>query len=164
MSGPNNQIIVLAERIESEIRDNKKINGYIDKLQYLISNRDESDLKGLHEKLIAVGRSDELKSADRDLLAFEQMLEKYTHYQSAQMLFARLLMRILTVFEKNIMPPGLKLTRKQVDEIIEEKIIQPTISDMDAVAGKAELFLDEGDVYGMVNWLAERCHVRWQAC
>lgn len=164
LSGPNSQIVALAERIEREMHDQKRYNGYIDKLQYLITNREESDLKGLHEKLNAVARGDELNSADRDLLAFEQLLEKYTHYQSAQILFTKLLMRILTVFEKNIMPPGLRLNRRQVDEIIYEKIIQPTMEEMDAVGGKADLFLDEGDVYGMINWLAERCHIRWQAC
>ncbi|KIC40245.1 hypothetical protein RA27_15660 [Ruegeria sp. ANG-R] len=103
----------LAQRIEDEMRDQKTYNGYIDKLQYLISNREDSDLKGLREKLDAVDRADEWTSAERDLLAFEQMIEKYTHYQSAQMLFVRLLMRIMTVFETKIMPPAFMLSRQK---------------------------------------------------
>lgn len=160
----NTQLTALAQRIEEEMRDQKIYNGYIDKLQYLISNREDSELKGLREKLEAVSRDDEWTCAERDLLAFEQMLEKYTHYQSAQMLFVRLLMRIMKVFETKIMPPTFTLSRKNVNEIIHEEIIQPTLDDIDAINGRADLFMDEGDIHGMINWLAERCHIRWQSC
>ncbi|WP_027257584.1 hypothetical protein [Leisingera aquimarina] len=66
----------LVQRIEDEMREQKFYNGYIDKLQYLITNREDSELKGLREKLEAVSRGDEWEIAERDLLAFEQMLEK----------------------------------------------------------------------------------------
>lgn len=154
----------LVGRIEDEMREQKFYNGYIDKLQYLITNRADSELKGLREKLEAVSRGDEWETAERDLLAFEQLLEKYTHYQSAQMLFVRLLMRIMKVFETKIMPPSFTLSRRRVNEIIQEDIIQPTLDDIDAASGRADLFMDEGDIYGMINWLAERCHIRWQSC
>ncbi|AUR04581.1 hypothetical protein PhaeoP72_02629 [Phaeobacter inhibens] len=154
----------LVQRIEDEMREQKFYNGYIDKLQYLITNREDSELKGLREKLEAVSRGDEWEIAERDLLAFEQMLEKYTHYQSAQMLFVRLLMRIMKVFETKIMPSSFTLSRRKVNEIIQEDIIQPTLDDIDSANGRADLFMDEGDIYGMINWLAERCHIRWQSC
>ncbi|WP_131802697.1 ABC-three component system protein [Limimaricola pyoseonensis] len=164
MTTAGTQVTALAQRIEEEMRNQTLFNGYIDKLQYLISNREDSELKGLREKLEAVGRSSEWSSAERDLLAFEQMLEKYTHYQSAQILFARFLLRIMKVFENKIMPADYSLSRRRVDEIIEKEIIEPTLFDIDSIGGKADLFMDEGDIYGMINWLAERCHIRWQSC
>ncbi len=158
------QMTALAQRIEEEMRNQTLFNGYIDKLQYLISNREDSELKGLQEKLEAVGRASDWPSAERDLLAFEQILEKYTHYQSAQMLFARLLFRIMNVFERKIMPSDYTLSRRQVEDIIDSEIIAPTLSDVDSIGGKADLFMDESDIHGMINWLAERCHIRWQSC
>ncbi len=160
----SSQLAALAQRVEDEMREQRFYNGKIDQLQYYISRREDSDLKGLKEKLEAVGRGGELGSAERDLLFFEQMMEKYTHYQSAQRIFVHLMMRIMTVFETKIMPEDLNLSRRKVDEIISEEILKPTLSDIDSLGGQADIFMNEGEVRGMVNWLAERCHIRWQSC
>lgn len=160
----HSQVANILRRMNEEMRTHKRFNGYIDQLQFLISNREDSVLKGLEEKLQAVGRGDEMHSAARDLLWFEMMLEKLTHYQSAQRLFFYFLARILNVFETKIMPASLNLTREEVEAIIEEEIIKPTLSEMDEVGGHEHLLITPSEIRGMINWLAERCHIRWQSC
>ena len=160
----NSQIAHLLRRMDEEMRNNQRFNGYIDQLQYLISNREDSELKGLSEKLSAVGRSGELKTAERDLLWFEMQLDKLTHYQSAQKIFFYFLSRILHVFETQIMPANLNLSRQEVEQIIQCEIIKPTMAEMDAVGGHDHLMITPSEIKGMINWLAERCHIRWQAC
>ena len=160
----HSQVANILRRMNEEMRTNKRFNGYIDQLQFLISNRENSDLKGLGEKLRAVGREDELQSAERDLLWFEMMLDKLTHYQSAQRLFFYFLSRILNVFETKVMPDTLNLTREEVEQIIEDEIVKPTLAEMDEVGGHDHLLITPSEVRGMINWLAERCHIRWQSC
>lgn len=160
----HSQVANILRRMNEEMRTNRRFNGYIDQLQHLISNRENSDLKGLSEKLNAVGRSSELPSAERDLLWFEMLLEKLTHYQSAQRLFFYFLSRILNVFETKIMPNSLDLTREEVEQIIEDEIVKPTLAEMDEVGGHDHILITHSEVRGMINWLAERCHIRWQSC
>lgn len=158
------QVAQLLRRMDEEMRNNQRFNGYIDQLQYLVTNRDDSELKGLSEKLAAVGRSDEIGIAERDLLWFEMQLDKLTHYQSAQKIFFYFLSRILHVFETKIMPSNFNLSRSEVEQIIEDEIIKPTMTEMDEVGGHEHLMITPSEIKGMINWLAERCHIRWQAC
>ena len=51
---------------------------------------------------------------------------------SAQKIFALFLARINDVFENHITPHSSSLDRQQIDEIIEDKIVQPTLQDMGA--------------------------------
>jgi hypothetical protein len=154
----------LLRQIDEEMRSNQLYNGFIDELQLLISKREDSELKGLAEKLKAVGRSDELADAELDLHIFEMMLEKFTHYQSAQKLFFYFLVRIRSVFLSHIMPKTANLQRTELEQIIEDKIVQPTLAEMDIVGGHEHLLITESHVRGMIFWLAERCHIRWQSC
>jgi len=160
----SSQVALLIRKMDQEMRSDKLYNGYIDELQMLVSNRENSELKGLAEKLNAVGRKDELEDAEFDLQVFEMVLEKLTHYPSAQKLFFYFLSRILNVFRNQIMPKTANLVREEVEKIIEENIVKPTLAEMDHVGGYEHLLLTHSHVRGMIFWLAERCHIRWQTC
>ena len=158
------QVANLLRQIDEEIRSNKIYNGYIEELQLLISNRENSDLKGLKEKLHVVGRADEIEDAEFDLQVFEMILEKLTHYPSAQKLFFYFLSRVLTVFRNQIMPSSANLSREDVEKIINDCIVLPTLSEMDGAGGHEHMVISHTHVRGMICWLAERCHIRWQSC
>ncbi len=160
----SSRLAYLLRKMRSEKDNEQRANALLDKLQHFISNREDSELKGLEEKLKAVGRGSEFQAAERDLQWFEETLDKYTYYQSAQQVLLYFLSRILHVFETKIMPEQLNLTYSKVNEIIETDIIQPTLKEMDEVGGHDLVLIDEADIRGMINWLAERCHIRWQAC
>jgi len=63
----NSQVALLLRRMDQEMRSKTVYNGYIDELQMLVSNRENSEFKGLEEKLEAVGRKEELEDAEFDL-------------------------------------------------------------------------------------------------
>lgn len=160
----HSQVAHLIRRMDEEMRSSTMYNGYIDELQLLVSNRENSEFKGLGEKLKAVGRGEEVEDAEFDLQIFEMVLDKLTHYPSAQKLFFYFLSRILNVFRSKIMPKTANLDRDEVESIIEEHIVKPTLAEMNEAGGYDHLIITHSHIRGMIYWLAERCHVRWQTC
>ncbi len=90
---------------------------------------------------------------------FAKLLAKMQHYPSAQKIFALFLARINDVFENHIIPHVSSLDRQEVDQIIEERIIQPTLKDMGT--GFEHFTINHAHIRGMIYWLADRCYVRW---
>lgn len=154
------QISILLECLDREISaGNTRSEGFIDDLQ-MFQNRRASALNvGLDEKLKASKREDQLESAQEKKEHFAKLLLKMQYYPSAQKLFAFFLARINDVFENHITPHASILDRQAVDQIIEDKIVKPTIDDMGI--GFDHFTINHAHVRGMIYWLAERCYVRW---
>lgn len=156
----NSQIPGLLERLDKEISQNDAcVEGFIDDLQMFQDKRSSGTLVGLEEKLKAAERDDQLEGAQEKKELFAKLLAKMQHYPSAQKIFALFLARINDVFENHISPHAAALDRQEIDKIIEEKIILPTINDMGA--GFEHFTLNHAHVRGMIYWLADRCYVRW---
>ena len=62
------------------------------------------------------------------------------------------------------MPKTANLDRAEVENIIEQHIVQPTLAEMNEAGGYDHLIITHSHIRGMIYWLAERCHVRWQTC
>ena len=156
----SSQIPGLLERLNKEISDgNACIDGFIDDLQMFQDRRSASGLVGLEAKLKAADRNDQVEGAQEKKELFAKLLAKMQHYPSAQKLFALFLARINDVFENHISPHASTLNRQDTDQIIEEKIITPTINDMGS--GFEHFTLNHAHIRGMIYWLADRCFVRW---
>lgn len=154
------QVTGLLERLDKEISDgNACIDGFIDDLQMFQDRRSSGGLVGLEAKLEAAERQDQLEGAQAKKELFAKLLAKMQHYPSAQKIFALFLARINDVFENHIIPHVSSLDRQQVDLIVEEKIVQPTLQDMGA--GFEHFTINHAHVRGMIYWLADRCYVRW---
>lgn len=65
------------------------------------------------------------------------------------------------MFEAHIMHNGQALDRTSVECVVEEKIINPTIAEIDASVGSDHLLITHTLIKGMIFWLADRCWVRW---
>lgn len=154
------QVTGLLERLDKEISDgNACADGFIDDLQMFQDRRSVAGLVGLDAKLEAAERQDQIEGAQAKKELFAKLLAKMQHYPSAQKIFALFLARINDVFENHIIPHVSSLDRQQVDQIIEEKIVQPTLKDMGA--GFEHFTINHAHVRGMIYWLADRCYVRW---
>ncbi|WP_156174583.1 ABC-three component system protein [Hoeflea sp. IMCC20628] len=154
------QIPGLLERLGKEISDGDAfIEGFIDDLQMFQDRRSSGSLVGLEAKLIDAERDDQIEGAQGKKELFAKLLAKMQHYPSAQKIFALFLARINDVFENHISPHASTLNRREIDEIIYERIIQPTISDMGT--GFEHFTINHAHVRGMIYWLADRCYVRW---
>ncbi|TYC80064.1 hypothetical protein FMN63_02145 [Stappia sp. BW2] len=154
------QVPGLLQRLDKEISAGDAcIEGFIDDLQMFQDRRTSGTLVGLEAKLTAAERQDQLESAHLKKELFAKLLARMQHYPSAQKIFALFLARINDVFENHIMPYVSTLDRQQIDEIIEEKIVQPTLKDMGS--GFEHFTINHAHVRGMIYWLADRCYVRW---
>ncbi|MGP1252847.1 MAG: ABC-three component system protein [Kiloniellales bacterium] len=135
------------------------MEGFIDDLQMFHDRRADEKVVGLDRKLEKADRADQVLDAQLKKELFHKLLTRLQHYPSAQKLFAYFLARINDVFENHICPHAHALDRLEVDEIIEEKIIVPTIADMGN--GFQHFTLTHAHIRGMIYWLADRCFVRW---
>ncbi|MFZ7093727.1 ABC-three component system protein [Primorskyibacter sp. 2E233] len=154
------QISGLLESLGAEISNgNHAMEGFIDDLQMFHDRRTDEEVVGLEEKLKKAEREDQIQDAKAKWELFQKMLTRLQHYPSAQKLFAYFLARINDVFENHICPYAHQLDRQQVDKIIEEKIVLPTIADMGN--GFEHFTLTHAHIRGMIYWLADRCFVRW---
>lgn len=154
------QVPGLLDRLDKEISHGDTcVEGFIDDLQMFQDRRSSGSLVGLEAKLTDAERQDQLESALMKKEHFAKLLAKMQHYPSAQKIFALFLARINDVFENHIVPHVSVLDRQEVDEIIEERIIQPTLSDMGS--GFEHFTITHAHIRGMIYWLADRCYVRW---
>lgn len=154
------QVPGLLDRLSKEISSGTVyVDAFIDDLQMFQNRRSSSRLVGLEAKLKEAEREDQLESAQEKKELFAKLLAKMQHYPAAQQLFALFLARINDVFENNIIPHVSSLDRQQIDQIIEDKILQPTISDMGS--GFEHFTINHAHIRGMIYWLADRCYVRW---
>lgn len=154
------QVPGLLNRLDKEIlHGDTHVDGFIEDLQMFQDRRSSSKLVGLEEKLTDAERQDQLESALMKKEHFAKLLAKMQHYPSAQKIFALFLARINDVFENHIVPHVSSLDRQEVDQIIEERIIQPTLSDMGS--GFEHFTITHAHIRGMIYWLADRCYVRW---
>lgn len=153
------QISVLLKKLNKEIEDGTHSDGFIDDLQMFIDQREDEETPGLEGKLLKVNRGDEVQIAMHKKECFSKILARFTHFPSAQMIFAFFLSRIHEVFDGQIMHQGTTLPRHEVEKIVEQQIIQPTLSDMGS--DFEHLTLTPTHVRGMIFWLADKCWVRW---
>ncbi len=154
------QVTGLLERLDREISEGGAcIDGFIDDLQMFQDRRSIGVLVGLEAKLAAAERQDQIEGAQAKKELFAKLLAKMQHYPSAQKIFALFLARINDVFENHIVPHVSSLDRQEVDKIIEEEIVQPTLRDMGV--GFEHFTINHAHVRGMIYWLADRCYVRW---
>ena len=153
------QVSVLLKSLDTEIKGNHAMEGFIDDLQMFQDRRADEDVAGLDQKLRKAERIDQIPDAQTKMELFNKLLTQLQHYPSAQKLFAYFLARINDVFENHICPYAPQLDRQSVDNLVEEKIIKPTIADMGN--GFEHFTLTHVHIRGMIYWLADRCFVRW---
>lgn len=155
------QLGVLLKNLDAEIQAGTKVSSFIDDLQMFVDHREDEKLVGLEQKLSCVGRQAEYRDALRKKEFFQKKLTQLEHFVSAQKLFAVILSRIHEVFQSYVMDLGQPLPRHQVEEIVDTKIVQPTIDEINHAGGSDHLLLTHSFIRGMIFWLADRCWVRW---
>ena len=153
------QISLLLKKLDQEIIDNVNTNTFIDDLQMFENNREGETVVGLKAKLEKVDRGDEVFFAEMKKEHFSKLLLKFTHFPSAQKLFAYFLSRIHEVFETHIAPHASSLSRQDMEKIVEDMIVAPTLADMGT--GFDHFTLTHSHIRGMIFWLADRCYIRW---
>lgn len=147
----------LIEKLKDEIGKNEKTRDTIEALQYFRIRKSIDGIDGLEAKLKKGGREHELYLALEKKENFAKLLEKWSFYASAQEIFAVLLANVEHEFNYAIYPSIKLLSEVEINQLVTEKIVSPTIS----ACGTSVFVLNHTIVMGMVYWLAEQCFIRW---
>ena len=150
-------IDMLLEKLQKEIEHDQKIRDTIDKLQRFQKPRAHDGVVGLEQKLQVSGRAYEYLDAIEKKELFAKLLEKFSLYASAQEILAALLARAEYFFTHFVYPQVSSLSILEVNQLVDSKIIEPTIDE----CGASVFAIDHSVAMGMIYWLAEQCHIRW---
>lgn len=145
------------EILAIEMKDNKRVQDMVDSLQYFHKKHSVDGINGLEAKLKHAGRASQYGKALRRKEHFSKLLDKYSHFGSAQQIFALLLSKIDTSFDSEILPYIDQMKPAEIDQLVNSKLIDPIVAEI----GAAPFLVDYNHAAGMVYWLAEQCFVRW---
>jgi pimeloyl-ACP methyl ester carboxylesterase len=118
----------------------------------------EADRRNLAEKLTAAGRTDEIPRAERQKERFSMDIQRSIVQPAAVRRYTRLLSNIETRFQRHVAPAivaGSK--RSTVDRLVQELVLDPSLSADDADGGHGTLSYVESAYY----YLAGNCHIGW---
>jgi hypothetical protein len=147
----------LLDKLKGEMEVNAQIRHTVENLQYFYERRAHDGVAGLEAKLLKADRKHEVFLAFDKKEQFAKLLEKWSLYASAQEIFAYMLAKAEHEFTMSVLPKVVELDQSEINQIILDKIIDPTIKE----CGCSVFTLNYTIVMGMVYWLAEQCFVRW---
>ncbi|KIZ47323.1 MULTISPECIES: ABC-three component system protein [Rhodopseudomonas] len=147
----------LLTKLQAEIEQNCQIRHTVEALAHFHTRRSRDGIDGLEAKLKAGNRDDEYYDALEKKELFAKLLEKWSLYASAQEIFAYLLAKTDYEFNQFVHPQIELLTRIQINQIVKEHIVVPTVGE----CGGAVFTINHSTAMGMIYWLAEQCFIRW---
>lgn len=147
----------LKARLQAEIASEQTLNGLIDRLKSYQPIVPEDGVVGLEAKLERAGRSAQKIAALRMKERFVKLLERWSLYASAQEIFVHVLALAEMRFAQYVSPQVGVLGSIELDEIVEERILNPIVEDI----GIEVFTMDHAEAMGLVYWLAEQCRIRW---
>lgn len=156
-AGPIGIVGQLLAKLQLEIQKNEKVRHTIEALTRFQTPHVHDGIAGLEAKLNAGGRSGEYVTALEKKEMFVKLLERWSLYASAQEIFVYLLAQAEHHFNLEIHPQIPALSEVQVNRLVDELIVVPTIDQ----CGTSVFVLNHNICMGMVYWLAEQCFVRW---
>lgn len=148
----------LLEKLQAEIEGDIQAKQLIDDLQFYHNRYSVDGIDGLENKLRHCGEDEEIiLKAMMKKEAFNKKLEKFTHYNSAQEIFALLLSKVDALFEAEIYGLIGNTSSDEIKKLTKEKVVDPVMGELsDDIMG-----INYNHVSGMIYWLAEQCFVRW---
>lgn len=147
----------LKERLKREREDGSEQSKLIDQLQRYHRPINVDGVIGLENKLIKANRREEFITAIDDKEDFAKLLQNWSLYGSAQEIFASFMARAIYAFRTWIKPRLKDGTEEEINQLFDEKIVQPILED---IAG-AEFHMSHAAAMGLIYWLADKCYIRW---
>lgn len=147
----------LVQKLQKEIDDDEKANGWIEDLLFFEENAPDDEIEGLEAKLDAAGMIKKTGMALKQKELFAKFLEKRALYGAAQQLLALCLHRIFADFEAQIHPSCGDISPDELNLKIHQQIVCPIVEEY----CQGAFSINHSLVLGMTYWLADRCYVRW---
>lgn len=120
-----------------------------------------ADVRGLEDKLSASGRADLVAEASELKQRAAKLIMRWQTSPVTQDIITHVLAKIHQAFMFYVRPAvEAGHGRAQVDQLIAEKVIEPTSN----MLGDNDLGITMIDIAGLLFYLGGNCHVRWDKC
>jgi len=144
-------------RLKEQYECNEETQMTIDELARYHIRRAPDGIAGLKAKLDASGRSSYYEDAIEKKEMFAKLLERWSLYSSAQLIFVHILAKAETEFTHVIYGQIPEKTPEQINALVIERIANPIVEEC-----SSELMsVSHNIVQGMIYWLAEQCFIKW---
>jgi len=144
-------------RLKEQYDCNEQTRTTIDDLARYHIRRAPDGISGLKAKLEASGRSQFYDEAIEKKEMFSKLLERWSLFSSAQLIFVHILAKAETEFTHVIHGQIAEKTIQEINALVIERIVNPIVEEC-----SSELMsVNHNLVQGMVYWLAEQCFIRW---
>lgn len=155
----SSRIVALMQQLADEVKNDIQKQNFIDTLQFYHERYSHDGVDGLEGKLAHAGRADEIDLALKKKELFTRLLAKYSMFDSAQQIFAYMLSKIEQDYLVYVLPNVESLTPAEIDQLIHERLVLPTVVEV----GAGVFSINAALACGMVYWLAEQCYIRWHS-
>lgn len=156
-SAPKGKIEKLLVKLQEQYDGDHETQSIIDELARYHSRRAVDGVIGLEAKLTAAEKSDCYEDAIEKKEMFAKLLQKWTMYSSAQLIFSHILAKAEVEFTQVIYPQIPDKSEAEINTLVVERIVNPIVEE----CGDDLLAINHNLVQGMVYWLAEQCFIRW---
>lgn len=157
ISAPKGKIERLLKKLQEQYDGDNATQEVIDELARYHSRRASDGIFGLEGKLAAAGKSDCFDDAIEKKEMFAKLLQRWTMYSSAQLIFSHILAKAEIEFTQVIYPQIPERSEFEINALAIERIVNPIVDE----CGDDLLSVDHNLVQGIVYWLAEQCFIRW---
>lgn len=156
-SAPRSKIEKLLHKLQEQYDGDHETQSIIDELARYHIRRAVDGIDGLEAKLEAAGKSHIYDDAIEKKEMFAKLLQNWTMYSSAQLIFVHILAKAEVEFSEVIYPQIPEKSEADINKLVIDRIVNPIVEE----CGGDLLAIDYNLVQGMVYWLAEQCFIRW---
>ena len=157
ISAPKGKIEKLLTRLQEQYDGDIETQTVIDELARYHSRRAYDGITGLEAKLAVAGKSDHFDDAIEKKEMFAKLLQRWTMYSSAQLIFSHILAKAEIEFTQVVYPQIPEKSEAEINALVIERIVNPIVEE----CGDDLLAINHNLVQGMIYWLAEQCFIRW---
>ncbi|MFL0121022.1 ABC-three component system protein [Tenacibaculum maritimum] len=156
--GGQSQLEKLYIKLEEEKKKSQVFTEIIDELLHYRKYAKNTPFIGLEKKLENGNRLKYLEFAEISKEKFAKKILLNEHSESAQSIYAFLLAKVYTSFQTNIYT---RLNEGHPEEFINQLISESIIKPLEELLGDNLLRIYDDEIYGMVYFLTDNCHIKW---
>lgn len=152
----------LYRRMAEEAHD-PYLTEYIGQLQIFARVVENEDVIGVHGKLEAADRADEVEMATAMKEMIFAELRRNVFSRTFQQIYATLMGKVFELFSTHVRPAIQNgESRSVIDDLVHTKVVQPVAKELSDCPDCTDA--PESTVRGMVYFLTGNCHIKWHSC
>ena len=154
---PKGMVEKLLLKLQQQVTENQETQETIDELARYHRKRSVDGVEGLEAKLLHAGKGDCRLDAIEKKEMFVKILERWSLYHSAQLIFVHILAKAENEFNGVVYPQIPEKSESEINVLVIDRIVSPIVEE----CGYEVIEMSHNIVHGMVYWLAEQCFIRW---